>query len=261
MSSSSLRRFAVLLAVLALASLACEPTDVDRFFLERGRTPPAEPARSQLARIGSAFEAERDRRNSFVGSIDTVDETRLGLSWRPSCPVTPAQLRLLRLSYWGFDDQAHVGELIVNVQIAERVVGAFREMWNAKFPINTMVTAERFARPSDFDSSGTYIEPTPGPDNVNDTSAFFCRPATGGGPYSQHAYGLAIDINPVQNPYIKGFKLVPTNGAPYLDRANASPGMNVKGSVSVRAMTAAGLTWGGTWGSLKDYMHFSLNGR
>lgn len=261
MSSTSIRRFAILLVVVALAALACEPADVDRFFIERGKTPPAEPVRSQLAKIGTAIEAERDRRNSFVGEVNTVDEARLGLSWRPSCPVTPAQLRLLRMSYWGFDDQGHVGEMIVNVQIAERVVGAFREMWNEKFPIQTMVTAEKYAQPSDFDPSGNYIEPAPGPDNVNDTSSFFCRPATGGGSYSQHAYGLAIDINPVQNPYIKGFKLIPTNGLPFLDRATVRPGMNVKGSVSVTAMTKAGLTWGGTWSSLKDYMHFSLNGR
>lgn len=195
---------------------------------------------------------------AFAGSVAPVDEARLGLSWRPGCPVGAADLRLLTLTFHGFDGRAHTGELIVHRSIAERTVRAFEELWDAGFPINRMDTAEKFARPEDFDPDGSFIE-THGPDLVNDTSAFFCRPTTGGGGWSQHSYGTAIDVNPVQNPYVKGDTVIPPNGT--LPRDAAVPGTIVAGSVVVRAMRRAGLTWGGTWHSLKDYMHFSANGR
>ena len=139
--------------------------------------------------------------------------------------------------------------------IALQTIRAFQELWGAEFPINRMDTAEKFASPTDFRPDGSFIE-THGPDLVNDTSAFFCRPTTGSSSgWSQHSYGTAIDINPVQNPYIKGATVIPENGT---TARNASvPGTIVKGSLPVAAMKRAGLVWGGTWSSLKDYMHFS----
>ena len=252
----------MLLTMLALMGLsACQPEELDRFMAARGKPLLVEPQRTRLAEAITAWQAEGARRASYVGDIQPVDAARLGLSWRPGCPVAPSRLRLLRLSYWGFDGQGAVGEMVVNAAIASKVVVAFRTLWNEKFPINRMETAEKFAQPSDFDSHGVYVEKPPGPDNINDTSAFFCRPTTGGSSYSQHAYGLALDINPVQNPYLRGSTLIPTNGAPHLNRGAAAPGMILAGSVEVRAFAAQGLKWGGNWTTLKDYMHFSSTGR
>ena len=258
-------RWRSVIVVAGLASLlglgACLPATLAGVVTAAGRSEFLGPHQSELERIIAVLEAERDRRASYVGEIVGVDAARLGLSWRPSCPVGPDQLRLLRMSYWGFDGRGHTGEMVVNVRIARKVVDAFRSMWNEQFPINRMDTAEKFTTPADFDASGTYIEKSPGPDTVNDTYGFFCRPTTGASGFSQHAYGLALDINPVQNPYVSGPKVVPTNGAPYLVRDPVRPGMNVAGSVSVLALAAQGLKWGGRWRSLKDYMHFSLNDR
>ena len=125
-----------------------------------------------------------------------------------------------------------------------------------QFPVNRMETAEKYLTPAMFDSQGHYIEQPNVPDTVDATSAFMCRPVTRGATYSQHSYGLAIDINPVQNPYVKGSLVIPLNGT----RSAAAPGTILAGGVVVRAMASAGMTWGGTWSSLKDYMHFSLNG-
>jgi len=132
-------------------------------------------------------------------------------------------------------------------------------MWNEKFPINRMETVEQFARPSDFEPGGEYIEKPPHPDTVNDTYGFFCRRSTGGTSFSQHAYGRALDINPVQNPYVTATKVIPLNGS--TNRSNPETGKIVAGSVPVVALRRAGFVWGGTWRSPKDYMHFSTSGR
>ena len=225
------RRFAVVvgavcMTVLTLVTPACDPAEIARL-------------------------------QSFVGQISPVDEARLGLSWRPGCPVGPADLRLVTLSYWGFDGEGHQGELIVHRTVAGPVVDVFRRLWFEKFPINRMETAERFASPADFAPDGTFVERHEAPDTVNDTSAYFCRPTTGGGGWSQHSYGTAIDINPVQNPYIKRGLVIPINGV----RDARAPGTITSKSVVVTAFRRAGFRWGGVWRSLKDYMHFSVTGR
>jgi hypothetical protein len=161
------------------------------------------------------------------------------------------------VSFWGFDGVGHTGEIIVAQSIAAKVVTVFRTLWNEKFPINRMDTADKFARPEDFRTDGTFIETHAAPDTVNDTSAFFCRPTTGGSGWSQHSYGTAIDINPVQNPYIKGSTVIPINGT----RNAAAPGTIVANGVVDKAFKKAGLKWGGRWKSLKDYMHFSVTGK
>lgn len=248
----------LLVASVVLAGVGCDAGEFNRWMVARGKQPLAEPELSRVVALITAAEQERERKASFVGTLTAVTTERLGLSWRPGCPVGAADLRLLTLSFWGDDGVGHTGELIVHRSIALQTIRAFRELWDAKFPIHRMETAEKFASPSDFTPDGTFIE-SHGPDLVNDTSAFFCRPTTGSSGWSQHSYGTAIDINPVQNPYVKGSTVIPPNGA--VARDAARPGTITKSSLPVAAMKRAGLTWGGTWSSLKDYMHFSKTGR
>ena len=104
-------------------------------------------------------------------------------------------------------------------------------------------------------------EDAPPTGDGNNTGAFNCRPTTGGTAYSQHAYGLAIDVNPFQNPYSKGDLVLPELSSAYLDRTWVRPGMITPHGPVVKAFDSIGWTWGGTWNSLKDRQHFSRNGR
>ncbi len=171
-------------------------------------------------------------------------------TWTPQCPVGLDGLRYLTMTFWGFDDRAHTGEMIVNARIAELTVEVFRQLYELRYPIEDMsvMTAEFFERvPS-------------GDDNI--TSSFECRPAVGGsGGWSNHAFGLAIDINPFHNPYRKGSLILPELAGSYLDRDDVRPGMIVEGDEVVAIFDSIGWGWGGRWSSAEDYMHFSWNGR
>jgi hypothetical protein len=92
----------------------------------------------------------------------------------------------------------------------------------------------------------------------DNTSAFNCREVTGGAGWSQHAYGLAIDINPLENPYVRGDEVLPPAGQEYLDRDDVRPGMIIEGDDVVRAFTFRGFEWGGNFRTLKDYQHVAV---
>ena len=188
---------------------------------------------------------------AFTSSVARVSAADLGKSWHPGCPVGPASLRALTVTFWGFDHTAHKGTVIVNASAVSAMTAALRRMYAARFPIRRMVPVSAYG----------------GDDNksmaADNTSAFNCRYAVSNGPksWSMHAYGLAIDINTVENPYTLGGKVRPPSGAPYTDRSNVRPGMIVRGSVPVFAFSAAGWGWGGNWSSSPDYQHFSSNGK
>jgi hypothetical protein len=187
----------------------------------------------------------------FVARIERVTASQLPYSWRPGCPVGPAQLRRVRLRYLGFDGRAHSGRLIVNARVANDVVRIFGELYRARFPIRKMQPIDVY---HGVDSRSTAAD---------NTSSFNCRFAVAQGPkhWSMHAYGEAIDINTVENPYIQSGRVSPANAAAYADRSRVRPGMAVDGGVLVRAFTRAGWGWGGRWGGSPDYQHFSTNGR
>ena len=171
-------------------------------------------------------------------------------SWRPGCPVTLDDLRLVSLTYIGFDGRAHTGTLVVNRSATTAIIGAFRRLYAARFPIRRMVPVDAYGG-DDFRS----IE-------ADNTSAFNCRPATGSTHWSQHAYGLAVDVNPIENPYMDDGKSSHPASTPYLDRARVRPGMAVAGGTLVEAFAAVGWGWGGSWsGLVQDTQHFSSNGR
>ena len=170
-------------------------------------------------------------------------------TWRPGCPLGADDLAWIRLTYWGFDGARHSGEMLVNGSVSDGVVEVFRKLYRARFPIESM----GIARLEDLGA------PPTGDGNV--TGSFACRPIRGGTEYSQHAYGLAVDLNPFQNPYRSGEVVLPELASAYLDRDWLRPGMATPDGASVRAFASIGWEWGGDWSTLKDYQHFSLTGR
>ena len=184
----------------------------------------------------------------FVGTVQPVTARDLPYSYRAGCPVGPSQLRLLRLSYWGFDGSAHAGSLVVRDRVARDVVAVFRRLYAARFPIRRLRKVDAY-RGSDDASMA-----------ADNTSAFNCRFVPGTRHWSQHAYGEAIDVNPVENPYLQGARVRPPAGRRFLDRSRARPGMAVAGGALVRAFAAVGWQWGGRWAT-PDYQHFSATGR
>ena len=173
-------------------------------------------------------------------------------SWRPGCPVPPGQLRAIRLAYAGFDGRAHTGEIIVNASVVHQVIEVFSLLYRARFPIARIEPADAF-HGSDPRSM-----------SADNTSGFNCRYADAPGPpqWSMHAYGLAIDVNTVQNPYVEAdVGVQPPAGAAYVDRSDIRPGMAYPRGILVSAFSSVGWGWGGNWPGSPDYQHFSVNGR
>ena len=170
-------------------------------------------------------------------------------TWKPGCPVRADQLDWIRLTYVGFDGKRHSGELLAHQEVSADLVSVFRALWEARFPIEEM----RVTKASELD-----LEPT---GDGNNTGAFVCRPTRGASSYSQHAYGLAIDVNPFQNPYHRGEVVIPELASSYLDRQKERPGMHFEGGPAVSAFDGIGWQWGGRYQSLTDLHHFSRNGR
>ena len=186
----------------------------------------------------------------FTATVAPVTAAQLRWSYRPGCPVAPARLRLVRLRYWGFDGGAHAGSLVVNESVTGAVVAVFRRLYDERFPIRRVAPIDRY-RGSDDRSMA-----------ADNTSAFNCRYAVAPGPkqWSVHAYGEAVDVNPVENPYLEGGAVRPPAGRPYLDRSRVRPGMAVPGGQLVQAFALVGWRWGGRWTGSPDYQHFSSTG-
>ena len=172
----------------------------------------------------------------------------MGDTYRDGCPVGIADLRYVTVVFRGFDGKAHTGELVVSKSAADKVVRAFARLFDLGFPLEEM----RLPGTADVKAAPT--------GDGDDTAAFVCRPVRGQTTFSAHAYGLAVDVNPFHNPYVKGARVLPELASAYLDRSWKRPGMFLRGSAAVRAFTDEGFTWGGDFRSLKDYQHFSLTG-
>jgi D-alanyl-D-alanine carboxypeptidase len=178
--------------------------------------------------------------------VQPVTAAELGATWQPGCPVAPEQLRRVQLDYVGFDGRTHRGALVVHEELVVDVIAIFGELQRQRYPIAKMQTVEHYPNAADELSM-----------EDNNTSAFNCRPLPGSASWSQHAYGRAIDLNPLVNPYIdRAGDLEPTTSAAYLDRARTDPGILHAGDAAVRAFTDRGWTWGGGWHNPIDYQHF-----
>ena len=187
----------------------------------------------------------------FSARIQPVTAAQLGRSWRPGCPVAPSALRRVRLAYWDFAGRRRLGTVVVSARVAPTVARVFRRLYAARFPIRRMRPVDAYGGSDDRSMA------------ADNTSAFNCRPVVAPGPrrWSVHAYGEAIDVNPVENPYLEGGRVLPPRGRRFLDRGDVRRGMAVEGGVLVRAFDAAGWGWGGRWSGSRDYQHFSANGR
>lgn len=176
--------------------------------------------------------------------------------WHRGCPVALSDLRLLTVSYRGFDRRTHTGQLVVNETAARPLARVFRRLYRLRFPIRHMRLADAYGprgdRPRDGDVSGSFEcrQAVPSP----------CTGGRGTGSWSMHAYGLAVDLNPVENPYVGCGRSRNPRARRYRNRSRHRPGM-VTPRV-VRAFRSIGWGWGGSWtGNTKDYMHFSASGR
>ncbi len=167
--------------------------------------------------------------------------------WPPGYPVPPAELVFIKIIYWGFDDQEHVGELVLHRELAQDILEIFLELHLSHFPIESIRPIYEFNNDDDLSME------------ANNASAFNCREVTGQpGIFSQHAYGRAIDINPKQNPYVKTSKnlVIPESGRACIDRQIPEKGKITKDSLIYRLFTQRGWDWGGNWNDIQDYQHF-----
>ena len=164
--------------------------------------------------------------------------------WYPGCPVTLSQLAYLQLSFWGVDGQSHTGVLIVNRKLAIDVMTIFYALYQSHFPIARMQPMYSF-HGNDLASMA-----------ANNTTGFQCRSIVDSKNFSEHAYGYAIDINPLVNPYINGKLVEPSQGQNYVTRNKVQPGMISHNSIVYQIFHSHGWQWGGDWQTLKDYQHF-----
>jgi D-alanyl-D-alanine carboxypeptidase-like protein len=210
-------------------------------------TPP-ELVRRRLPTVDRLPPPAGGRFRSTVGPVSAAVRRRMGAAWRPGCPVGPAELRYLTVSFRGFDGRPHTGELVVHRRVAAQVVSVFARLYRAGFPIEEM----RLVTGADLAAHPT--------GDGNNTAAFVCRAARRQTRWSAHAYGLAVDVNPFQNPYRRGDLVLPELAGAYLDRGDRRPGMIRAGDVVTTSFAEIGWTWGGSWRSPTDHMHFSATG-
>mgnify|MGYP001826028888 CR=1 FL=1 len=189
----------------------------------------------------------------YRAAVTTIDDTiasRMSKSWRPGCPVGLEDLRLLTVAHWDFSGDSTTGELVVHADHAEALGDVFGILYDAGFPIERMELVDVYDADDDRSMA------------ANNTSAFNCREvAWKPGVWSNHAYGTALDLNPLVNPYVSGSTVLPPEGLAFADRSARTTGGVYPGDVVVNAFTSIGWGWGGDWSSAKDWQHFSASGR
>ena len=183
---------------------------------------------------------------SFTGAVEPVRWSELRHSYRAGCPVGPAALRTVHVSYWDFAGKPQVGAIVVARRHAPAILTVFRKLWAARFPIRRLRPVSEYRGRDDASME------------ADNTSGFNCRFVGGTTRWSMHAYGEAIDVNPVENPYVRGSTVSPPAGRAYVDRSPYRKGMAVAGGVLVKAFASVGWKWGASFG---DYQHFSTTGR
>ena len=239
---------------LAATTLATRPLWLGQQTLPTDPTGFALPTETPPELTGRAFASEdtipppiADR---FVSTISDLAGDPLARStWNERCPVAVADLAYVTVSFWGFDDRPHTGELIVHQSVAADMVTIFEGLYNDRYPIEEM----RIVTPTDVAAAPV--------GDTNNTSSFVCRAVRGTTTFSEHASGLALDINPFHNPFVKGEVVLPELASHYTDRSIDERALLHDGDPVVTAFAAIGWEWGGNWSSLKDYQHFSHNGQ
>ncbi len=190
--------------------------------------------------------------DSFFYSAELSGEVQQrisGSSYQENSNISLAELRYLRVLHIGFDGKTHIGELIVNQSIAEDILEIMSQLYAQSYPIEKMLLVDAYGADDERSMSD------------NNTSAFNYREIAGSSKLSKHALGLAIDINPLYNPYVKDsgtgeLQVSPANGASYADRGQEFPYKIAEGDLCLQLFEGYGFTWGGNWNSAKDYQHF-----
>ncbi|MDD7318867.1 MAG: M15 family metallopeptidase [Prevotella sp.] len=187
----------------------------------------------------------------MILDIDAEVWSRInGTSWRVGCPVKRTDLCYLRLLHRNKNGDIQTGEMVVNRSIAERVIGIFKELYLQKYRIESIFLIDNYG--GDDDKSMA----------ANNTSCFNYRNVEGTKKLSRHAYGLAIDINPRYNPYVRGRKVSPQNGAKYAFNREKRSDIPYKidcNDLAFKLFKKAGAVWGGDWKTMKDYQHFQFS--
>ena len=177
--------------------------------------------------------------------IPSAVEARMrGVSYPEDAEIKLSDLRYLRLSYVDFDGREQVGELVCNKVIADDLVAVFRDLYEARYPIRSIRLIDDF---------GGDDEASMAADN---TSCFNYRKKTGMRELSKHALGLAVDINPFENPYVRPSRVRPAGASAFADRTKEFPHKIDKNDLCYRLFHARGFSWGGSWRSVQDYQHF-----
>ena len=185
---------------------------------------------------------------------DDVWKRMQGKSYKPNPYITRGDLRHIRALHWDNNQQIHIGEMVCNKAIAERLVKILRQLFDARYPIQRMVLPDVYN--ADDETQMRH----------NNSSCFCYRAVAKSGKLSKHARGLAVDINTLYNPYYKdrrnGTRFVqPSTARKYCDRTKSFPYKIEPGDLCVRLFTEAGFEWGGNWKSCKDFQHFELRDR
>lgn len=167
-----------------------------------------------------------------------------GQSWHENNDIQFKDLRLITVTYFGYDDQDHIGEIIVHKVVASDVISIFKGAYEQSYPFEKIVPIFNYEG-SDKKSMAD-----------NNTSAFNYRTVSGKDYLSMHAYGIAIDVSPVANPYVSKKGIYPKTGTEYADRSAYQKGMIIKGDVLYKLFIDHGWKWGGDWNRVQDYQHF-----
>jgi len=238
-----------MLVLLVVAMTACQgspETDINT-------TPPSPPTSTTTTSTTTSSSTTSTTtlpEPVFEAVIANVTAQRLAHSYTPDCPITPEEVVLIRLNHWGFDGATHDGEIVVARDQADAVVEIFRRLFDVEYPIESVIPIGDLPEGIEDDDP-----------NYNNTSGLHCRFVGGTTTWSEHAKGLAIDVNPFLNPYITSSEVWPPNATKYVDRSLGGPGMITADDEVVRAFEDSEWHWGGYWSSVKDYHHFSLSGR
>lgn len=207
----------------------------------RRRVPPLLAA---LTLLSGAAQAEPVQPfQATIAPIAADQRARMtGISWKEGCPVAPEDLRVVEMTYLGFDGGVHMGALVVHARVAQEVSDIFEELFEAGFQIERMQPYEDFA----------IAEYAAG----NDTAGFYCRPAQDDpGEFSWHAYGIAVDLNPMTNPFLDPKEGWWPKGADG-ERNRSAPGLIGPESEVVAIFMRHGWAWGGIDAD-PDFMHFA----
>lgn len=181
---------------------------------------------------------------------DAIFEIMKGKSFKTDCPIPREELSYLRIRYVDLQGKTQDGEMVVNRRIRETVLSIFQELYAAKYPIEKIRLIDHY----DADDERSMTD--------NNSSSFNFRFISHTTKVSKHGMGVAIDINPLYNPYVKyvdGRLLIePAAGAPYVDRSRDFPMKIDEDDLAFRLFTRYGFEWGGSWEDRKDYQHFEI---